>query len=132
MIDHVSAVEKILTGAGHTVYFVDVPEKPTYPYALLWSTSGTLVSESLCGSDDDLDEPLGVTAAAGTPEGVLIFQGLVRELLDGSSPVVAGRSTNLDLTLSQRVEVDRDVTIVDTNRHPAFGVDLYRYRSTAA
>lgn len=132
MIGHINAVRALLASTGYEVYYVDVPEVPTLPYVLLWSSSGRMTAEALCGARDALDEQLGVTTVAGTPDGVLIAQQAVRARLDGSQPMVSSRRAWLDLVDSQQVQVDRQTTIPDTNRHPAYGVDLYRYRSVPA
>lgn len=107
------------------------------PYVLLWASAGVPVEErSECGPGGEFTDALGVTAVAGTPDGVWIVQEAVRGVL---SP--GGRTTRHDvdgdvmwlaLFDSRAVQIDRDVTITGTNRHPAFGVDLYRLTSTPA
>ena len=128
---HIAAIMTMLAPLDHQVHFVDVPDAPTYPYILLWSSAGVPGREvPLCDKHTDLDTQLGVTCVAATPLGVLTLAGLVRPILDGSEPVVPGRSVRLDLTDSRDVQVDRDVTMLQPDRHPAYGVDLYRLRST--
>lgn len=132
MRGHIDAVTALLAPTGYTVYYVDVPEVPTLPYVLLWSSSGRMVSEAICDARTVLDEQLGVTTVAGTPEGVLTASAVVRARLDDAQPAITGRRAWLALVDSQPVQVDRQTTIPSTNRHPAYGVDLYRYRSVPA
>lgn len=130
MGDHVAAVQSLLTPLGWTVYYVAVPDAPTYPYLLLTTTSGRLVNDAVAGPSD-LDETLQVTAVAGDPRGVLTVQAAVRAALS-AQPVVAGRVCWLDLIDSRPVALDRDVKLPGTSRYPAYGVDVYRLRSTSA
>lgn len=129
----IAAIRALLTAAGRTNYYVTVPGTPTLPYDLVWSSGGGLpVERPVTDVHADVDELIGVTTAAGTPEGVLIAQGITRAALDLQSPAVAGRVTSLELVDSRPIQIDLDVVIPGTNRNPAYGVDMYRYRSTPA
>ena len=124
------AIVALAATSGCPAYFVDVPTEPTYPYHLVWSSGGNLALERpVSDSHADIDDLIGVTTVAGTPAGVLIAQANVRAVLDLKSPVVAGRTTILELVSSQPVQIDRDVKIPETNRSPAYAVDTYRYRA---
>jgi hypothetical protein len=127
---HLEAVQALLDPLGYPVYFVDVPQVPTYPYVLLWSSAGHMVAEAICDEQADLDDLLGVTFVAGTPAAALVVAAAVRRVLMDSEPDVAGWSSLLRLFDSRPVQVDRDVTNPALNRHPAYGVDIYQYRST--
>ena len=48
------------------------------------------------------------------------------------SLTVTGRTVTLEHVEARAVQIDRDVTIPDTNRHPAYGVDLFRLVSIAS
>lgn len=128
---HVEAVRALLAPLGCETYYVDVPDRPTLPYVLLWGSNGTPTDERPIGfpapADDDLADLLGVTCVAGTAYGVLTLRGDVRAVLDDSRPPVAGRSVELHLFDSQRTQVDRDVT-----PHVPYGVDVYRLTSVPA
>jgi len=134
VIADIAAIRALLTAAGLANHFVDVSGASTLPYVLLWSPPGGLALERpVADSHADVDVLIGVTAVAGTPEGVLIVQQAVRTALDLKSPVVTGRVTSLELQPgSTPIQMDRDVTIPNTSRNPAYGVDMYRYRSTPA
>jgi len=124
------AIVALAATSGYPAFFVDVPTAPTLPYVLVWSSGGNLALERpVSDSHTDTDDLIGVTTVAGTPAGVLIAQAAVRGVLDLKSPVVAGRTTVLELVSSQPVQMDRDVTIPGTNRNPAYAVDMYRYRA---
>ena len=126
----IDAIVALAATSGSPAYFVDVPTEPAYPYHLIWSSGGGLAPERpVSDSHADTDELIGVTTVAGTPAGVLIAQANVRTVLDLKSPVVAGRTTILELVSSQPVQMDRDVKIPTTNRNPAYAVDMYRYRA---
>lgn len=132
---HIAAVRERLEeltfegrAGGDLVYAVDVPEgvAPAFPYFLVWSSTGRLVAGSL-RDDRYLDDRVGVTVVALTPEGVWSAAAKARAALDGWTPTVDGQIVQpLRLVDSQAVQPDRDVTLPNSNRHPYFGVDLYR------
>src|SRR5690606_26571539 len=131
---HVAAI-KALIPAPYVTYFVDVPEAPTYPYVLLWTSAGAPgIETSLCDANRDLDASLGVTHVATSPEGALITTERIRGALQPGGGIlrlnVPGRAAWLKRFDSRDVQVDRDVTLPAPNRHPAFAVDLYRLTST--
>ena len=126
-------IDAILALIPITAYYVEVPEKPTYPYALVWSTSGLPTAEQSLVGGDDLSDLVGVTTVHTTPRNAVKVAGeVVRPALAGAHPVVAGRLVTLSLFDSRQVEVDEKVTLTDTNRHPAFAVDIYRLVSVPA
>lgn len=134
MIAEVAAIRALIP---YTTYFVDVPTTPAYPYVLVWSGSGAPgVEQDVTDARTDIDTMVGVTAVAGTADGVLIVQAAVRAVLcpagQPKSLTVPSRTAVLRLFDSQPVTVDTDVTITATGRHPAYGVDLYRLISVPA
>lgn len=129
---HIDGVRALLLPAGYPVHFIEVPAAATFPYVLLWTSSGRMESEALCDELEDLNDILGVTAVGLTADAVLSAQRKVRPLLSDASPVVPGRSVSLRYFDSQTVQVDRDVTLPAPNLHPKFGADLYRLRSVPA
>ena len=126
MKPYIDAIRALLTAAGITSYYVDVPTTPTYPYVLLWSSSGIAPVEVPVSGTTDLTDSIGATTVAMSADGVLIVQKNARAALDGTHPVVSGRVTWLNLYDSLPVQVDRDVT-----PHVVYGVDMYRLISTA-
>lgn len=128
---HIDAVKTLLAPWGMPVHYGDVPDDPshptTYPYVLLWSSAGRMISDEVCGTPDDLNDLLGVTTVAATADAALVAVRKVRSYLMGKRPSVAGRYVQpLRLADSRPVEVDEQVSLPDTNRHPAYLVDLYR------
>lgn len=128
---HYAAIEAALT-ALYTAYVVDVPDTPTLPYYVLWGPAGTLPEESTVAGrlSTDFDTDVYVTAVAGTGEGVLTMQAAARSAL--ATVTVSGRSVAVTLADSRPLMVDRDVVLPDTDRHPVYGVDVYRLQSTPA
>ena len=128
---HFQAVRSRLETLDYQVYIVDVPERPEFPYILLWGGVGDPSRETnLCEDFTDLDDTMGVTVTAGTPEGCFIVQQRVRNILEGVEvDLSVGRSGPLRLVDSQPVQMDRDVTILKTDRNPAFAVDIYSIRT---
>jgi hypothetical protein len=122
----IDAIKALLAPLGYPVYYVDAPDRPTMPYVLLWGSSGVPSSEQAIVGPGDLTDLLGITTVAATPEAVLIVRSRVRTVLDDSRPTSAGSLVWLNLADSRPTAVDRDVTDPTTNRHPAYGVDMYR------
>lgn len=132
-MSHFEAVRALLEPFGKPVHIIDAPGSPTYPYVLLWGSPGLLQAAEADGVQDDIDDLVGVTHVAATPEAALVVVDRVRSYLMGARPVVEGRHVQpLRLFDSRNVEVDRDVTMPATNRHPAYAVDLYRLVSEPA
>jgi hypothetical protein len=128
----IDAIKALLAPLGYPVYYVDAPDHPAMPYVLLWGSSGVPSPEQAIAGPSDLTDSLGVTTVAATPEAVLIVRARIRTVLDGARPTVAGSLVWLNLTDSRPTAVDRDVTDPATNRHPAYGVDMYRLVSVPA
>ena len=126
---HYAAIEAALA-ALYTTYVVDVPDTPVLPYFVLWGPSGTLPEESTVAGQlsTDFDTDVYVTAVAGTAEGVFTMQAAARSAL--SSLSVAGHLVAVTLSDSRPLMVDRDVILPNTDRHPVYGVDVYRIQST--
>lgn len=126
---HYTAIEAALT-ALYVTYVVDVPATPTLPYYVLWGPAGTLPEESTVAGQlsTDFDTDVYVTAVAGTAEGVFTMQAAARSAL--SSLSVAGHLVAVTLSDSRPLMVDRDVILPNTDRHPVYGVDVYRIQST--
>ena len=111
---------------GYQVYDTDVPETPKLPYIVAWGGTANPHSEQPVSSRaDGVSDRVGVTCAAGTPEGARIVHQRVRHLLQpGGFPTEVGGFL-VKIRDHQAVQVDRDETITGTNRHPAYAVDIY-------
>lgn len=132
MKTHIDAVKLLLTGLGCPVAYVDAHGISAYPYVLLWSSAGQPGIESAVSADSDLSDLIGVTWVDTTPANALTLAAAGRALLAATRPTVTGRAVWLALESSEPAAVDRDITLPDTNRHPAYVVDRYRLISTAA
>lgn len=121
-----SELVSLLSALGWKVYDTDVPEQPQFPYIVVWGDDSrphveTPLSDKILGVQDRV----GVTYAAGTPSGVRTVAAAAREVLQpGGFPLTVSGFT-LKLTDHQQVDVDRDVVMTGTNRHPAFSVDIF-------
>ena len=121
-----SELVSLLSTLGYKVYDTDVSDSPTLPYILVWGGDANPHGEqSLDSQASGVSDRVGVTIAAGTPAGVRTVHKQVRALLqpDGYPITLGGYS--LKIRDHQPAQVDRDVTLTGTGRHPAFCVDLY-------
>lgn len=121
-----SELISLLGVLDYQVYDTDVPEQPEFPYIVVWGgDSRPHVESPLSSRILGVQDRLGVTCAAGTPEGARAVHRRVRGVLqpDGFPMLVGGFTVKL--TDHQPAEVDRDERITGTNRHPAFTVDIY-------
>lgn len=134
MLTHVQAIRAAIEAEGVPTYFVDVPKTPpTYRYVLVWlPATGVPAEVPVCGPGSDLEVSAGLTAVGETPEAVLALSGILRRLFGSGEPTslsVAGRRAWLTLNDARPIDVDRDITIPDLNRHPAFSPHTYRLLS---
>jgi hypothetical protein len=110
-------------------------ETPAVPFLVLggaWERGDEL---PVCDETDELDTELRITATASTVEGASIVLDRVRGHLSprGSwTPVpMTGRHVAVKREQSgYEPQIDRDLRLPNTNRHPGTGVDLYRLVST--
>ena len=134
MKDHLDAVKARLTPTAATYL---VWATGASPYFVLTSSALDMSEEANVASEHDtIDAFVRVKAVTGTADGVLKMLELARDELspnlDSSSLTVDGRSARIRFVRSEFVDVDQDVTITDTNRHPFVGVDTYRIVSQPA
>lgn len=137
MRDHIAAMRATLTAAGLASHYVTVEGAPSYPYVLLSpGISSPHPDAPLCDSFATLAFDILVTAVAGTPDGADIVAARAKAALcPGDRPtalVVAGRRASIRWERTETAGVDRDVTIPNTKRNPAFRKDSYRIESTPA
>lgn len=118
-------IKDLIEDEGYPVYYVDVPDKPAYPYVLLWSGAGRERADSLADEDDYIDETLGVTCVATLAESVLDMVPIVRKVLNRAVVMTDTHTAWLRLRDSQTVQVDRDVALPG-HGYPHFAVDIYR------
>lgn len=121
-----SDLVSLLATLGYEVYDTDVTDTPKFPYILVWGGDAGPHGEQNLGSQaDGVWDRVGVTVAAGTPAGVRTVHKRVRALLQPEGfPIDLGGFV-LKIRDHQPTQVDRDVKITNTDRHPAFCVDLY-------
>lgn len=112
---------------GYTVYDTDVPEQPEYPYIVVWGGHARPhLEQAVSGQIVGVDDLIRVTYAAALPEAARLAMSRARQLLQpGGFPSMIG-GYMFKLTDHQPVQVDRDESIIGTNRHPSFAVDVFR------
>ncbi|MDO5534118.1 MAG: hypothetical protein Q4F65_05655 [Propionibacteriaceae bacterium] len=138
---HLRAVVAALEPLGYPVHLLhanppgdDASTVPPVPYLVLRGAWANPDDMPACDATDDLDTALFITGTASTAEGALVVLDRVRRHLSPSM-----RPTRLDLAgraaqvrwVRNEVEpqVDRDLRLPNSNRHPGFGVDSYRLTS---
>lgn len=121
----IDAVKARLLAAGVTTYWIEVPDQPKYPYVLLWGPSWGQGEGSL-GDCDSVDVPLFCTNVAVNPDLALTMSTRTRAVLDRAVFEVGSRHVEIKYQQSEIVDVDKQVTLPEPNRHPAFAVDAYR------
>lgn len=133
-LDHYRAVVGLLSGLPWTFYDKgQVPDKPTFPYYVLYVSTPDEDVTKLCGTTDTGTFSFRVTSVGLTVEAVLTVTDAVRDRVLDVRPDVAGRSCNPIRKVSGRpVQVDRDVTLPDSDRHPMYAVDDFEFLSVPA
>ncbi|SFO59724.1 tail completion protein gp17 [Amycolatopsis rubida] len=113
-----------------TVYDGQVPDQPSFPYAVLYGDTGIDDGTKLCGNPDLATFRFQVTSVGLTAASALVVVDQTRERVLGIRPAVAGWSLNrIRKETSLPVREDRDVTDTATHRHPLYGVDTYVFES---
>lgn len=132
MIAHLEAIRDLL---GATVP-VDLwaPEPDRLPPFLVIEAPSWAPDPSMAvdGVPHMVETDVRLRAVAGTPAGVGILLRQARQALGDGSPhtlIVSGRDATLTWQRAEFIDLDRDATIPDTNRHAAVGVDTYSLTS---
>lgn len=133
---HLDAVSAALAPLAYTTHLFAAPVVSSQ-YLILSSPSwGGPIEAPVASTSGSFDVDVRVKAVAGTPEGVAIMLGRVRSLLGPDNGwvrmAVSGRVAHVRFVRSEFIDVDRDVTITNTDRHPGVGVDTYRLISEPA
>ena len=131
----ISAVKALLVALGKTVHEITASGHLTYPYYILWSSSGNAVERSVRAETTDIDDHIGVTTVGATASSVRDAMAAARGALcpNGlpSSLTVTGRVAVLDFFEARPIQADTDVALT-AGVHPLYAVDLYRLVSTPA
>ena len=126
MRDIIAAVRDLIEDEGITTHFVDVPESPTYPYVLVWSSPGAIATSSLSDDDDHINDVIGLTYVATLAESVMDLASVVRPLVRRTRMSLGdGVVAWLRPHDTRAVEVDRSVNLPGIG-HPVYAVDLLR------
>lgn len=133
MITHLEAVQALLEPLDRPVHLIEVPPGTiTYPYYLVWPSTGAPGLEvALAGSGDE-SFLIGVTSVGENPTAAGQVAQPAKQLLGPRKFVpltVPGRRAWIKWEGFASADVDRAVTLPDANRHPAFEAHLYRVES---
>lgn len=126
--EHYAAIQAMLPGSL-TVYKGNVPDKPEYPYVVLWGDQGRADTEALSDNPTDLTLRVHVTVAGMSFDSVAIVIDLVRSALNRKKPAVAGRYVG-PLVQSSVMGIQTDFTVnIPGEGHPLYAVDQYLLQS---
>lgn len=129
---HYEAVKELIPGL-FTVYLFDVPERPDYPYVVMWGSPGQETTHALAGPLDDFEADARATSVGPTYESCLVLAQAVRTALNQAAPVVPGRHCHpLRLRPALDIQPDRTITLPETDTHPIFCVDEFTILSEPA
>jgi hypothetical protein len=108
-----------------TVYEGNVPDKPSFPYAVLWGNFGDEVSESLGDVPYELRLNFRVTYVGLTLASAAWVASRVRPALNRAKPYVHGWASNR-MRQSSLMDVQTDFTVTLTDgSHPVYAVDEF-------
>lgn len=143
MRDHLNALAAHLEQLGYPVHLyranplkgADEDTVPPVPYLVLRGAWGSGDEVPASDSTTTLDTEVRVTATATTAEGAGVVLERVRGLLsprsDWTSVPMDGRVVQVKRARAEiDPDVDMDLRLPGSNRHPGFGVDSYRLHST--
>ena len=140
---HLRAVAAALEPLGYPVHLLhanppaetdDPHVVPRVPYLVLRGAWRSPDDMPVCDATGYLDTSVYVTGTADTAEGALVVLDRVRNYLSPSlaatALVMQGRRAEVRWLRSEvPPQVDRDLRLPGSNRHPGFGVDSYRLTS---
>lgn len=122
--EHYAAVRALIPPTL-TVYEGVVPDSPTYPYAVVWGTAGTLDSESLSDVASTLTLHPYVTVAGLSFDSVCAALDITRAALNRVRPPIAGRVSSR-MVQSPQLPIQPDLSVSVTGvGHPFYAVDAY-------
>lgn len=135
MIAHLNAVKALLVPVGNPVHVIDATGTLTYPYFLVWPSTGAPGVDAALDQNADLSFLIGVTAVGTAVDSAGIVARNAKTVLGPSKFVpltVSGRRAWIRWEGLATANVDRDVTLPNSNTHPAFEAHLYRVESIPA
>ena len=143
MRSHLNALAAHLAALGYPVHLyranppagADEDTVPPVPYLVLrgaWDSGDEI---PLSDATTTLDTEVRVTATATTAEGAGVVLDRVRGLMsprsDWTRVPMEGRVVQVKRARAEiEPDVDMDLRLPGSNRHPGFGVDSYRLHST--
>lgn len=140
MREHLKALAEVLEPLGYPVHLYyahplgdDPDEVPPVPYLVLGAAWGYGEEIPVCATTASLDTTATVTCAASTAEGADVVAERVATLLSPGGAwqrvPLAGRTFEARATGFTQAEVDRDLRLPNSNRHPGVAHVLLRLHS---
>lgn len=131
IVESRQAVKTLLSAMSFRFYDGgQVPDEPTFPYAVLYMDTGIEDATKLCGDTDEATHRFQVTSVGLTDDSAVIVADAARTLVLDVRPTVAGRSCGpIRKETTIPVRPDLDVNLPPNNLHPMFSVDTYVFRS---
>ena len=128
---HMGAVLQLLEEFPHTLYVGQVPDQPSFPYAVIYMDTGRGGDLRLSGHTRRRTFDFQITSVGLTDTAVRIVADAASDLLLDRRPRVPGYSSGrIRHVTSVPVRPDTDVRDTETRLHPMFSVDTYSFRST--
>ena len=128
---HVEGVLSLLEGLPYTLYRGQVPDRPSFPYVVVFADTGREDSSGrrLTGHARDAFD-VQVNSVALSDAAVRVVADDVRRRLLNARPTIPGRRCGLIRHQSSiPVRADRDVTDPDTGLNPMWSADMYTFQS---
>lgn len=129
--EHLAAVEALLTDFPMTIYADgQVPDRPTFPYAVLHVGARSEGQSKLCNDTDLLRFRFQITSVALTNGAALRVADAARSRLVDVRPTVTGRRTDR-IKPGVSLPISKDETFVDpdTGLHPQVARDTFSFDS---
>ena len=129
---HFAAVRELLEDFPFTLYEGQVPDRPTFPYAVLFMDTGRgdESGRKMSGQARAVHD-FQVKSVALSDAAVRLVVDVVHSRLIDARPSVSGcRSGRVRHVTSIPVRADLDVTDPETGLSPMFATDTFSFRST--
>ena len=127
---HYAAVKALLADLPFTLYEGQVPDTPSFPYAVLFMDTGRGSDSRLSGRTARSVYDFQVNSVGLTDASARLVSDAVRaRVLDARPSVTGFRCGLIDKVTSIPVRADKDITDPATGLHPMFAADSFSFES---